>query len=255
MGRHLMRRLIDEGHDVLGLDHDLVTFHNEEPNMKYAELLSGSPWPMEFEGVEVVFHLAAEAPPDGIRRIQTLEHNATVDMNVFRAAKIFRVKRVIYASSVTIEEEMTPYSTSKRVGELLLDQYAFDHEAIRFCNIFGPGQRKDFIVPKFINQALGDGIIKVRGEGTHSRRFLYVEQAIDMYMGAMIPTGLKHDGYKMTMLDLAIAIQDIDGAAEIDVETLPVGGLHAIDIPDSMCTDFQETYDHYQSQLATSPVN
>ncbi len=149
-------------------------------------------------GCQAVFHLAAltsvaesmERPDDYI------DVNLRGTLNVLKAARENGVEKVVFASSASIygdsavpgnDEEMrpepkSPYAITKLDGEYYCSVYqeAFSLPTVcaRFFNVFG--ERQDPVspyaaaVPIFISRALRNDVIKVYGDGTQTRDFVYV---------------------------------------------------------------------------------
>jgi len=116
------------------------------------------------------------------------------------AAKDAKVKRVVYAASSSAygdtptlpkREDMTPnpispYAVAKLSGELYMTSffrcYGLETVSLRYFNIFGPRQDPTSpysgVLAKFITQMLGGEQPTVFGDGTQSRDFTYVDNAV-----------------------------------------------------------------------------
>ena len=132
--------------------------------------------------------------------LTTNEVNITGTLNVFTAAKESKIKRIIYAASSAtygdhealpkVEEQigrpLSPYAVTKLVNELyaqvFADLYAMELIGLRYFNIFGPRQNPDgpyaAVIPLFIKSLLHDQSPLINGDGSHSRDFTYVENAV-----------------------------------------------------------------------------
>jgi UDP-glucose 4-epimerase len=155
---------------------------------------------------DYVFHYAAVV---GVKR--TLENPVLVleDLtginNILDLSKNTDVKRVFYSSSSEVygepvelpQNEHTtplnsrlPYAIVKNVGEAFLksykQEYDLDHTIFRFFNTYGPMQSKDFVVSKFIAQALRGEDITIYGDGAQTRTFCYVEDNISACVNAFL---------------------------------------------------------------------
>jgi len=49
----------------------------------------------------------------------------------------------------------------------------------RFFNTYGPNQSEDFVVPRFLRQALNGEDISIYGDGKQTRTFCYVDDNVD----------------------------------------------------------------------------
>lgn len=75
----------------------------------------------------------------------------------------------------------SPYAASKAAAELLLQSYrrsfGVDVRVIRMCNIYGPYQHPEKLIPLVISRFLNDRPITVYGSGEQRREWMYVEDA------------------------------------------------------------------------------
>jgi UDP-glucuronate decarboxylase len=150
-------------------------------------------------GFHYVFHYAAVV---GVQR--TLDHPVLVlnDIqgikNILDLSKNTGVKRVFYSSSSEVygepvefpQNEQTtplnsrlPYAVVKNVGESFLrsyhKEYNLDYTIFRFFNTYGPRQSEDFVVTRFLKQAIAGMPITIYGVGNQSRTFCYIDDNID----------------------------------------------------------------------------
>ena len=181
---------------------------------------------------DYVFHYAAVV---GVKR--TLEQPVLVldDLtgikNILDLCKNTDVKRVFFSSSSEVygepvelpQNEHTtplnsrlPYAIVKNVGEAFLksykQEYDLDHTIFRFFNTYGPLQSKDFVVSKFIAQALKGNDITIYGDGSQTRTFCYVDDNITACVNAFKQDKCVNDvvnigsSKEMTVLELAETI-------------------------------------------------
>jgi len=208
VGSALVERLVSEGrYNVVVVDNlltgsisklpgvsDRFTFVKGDVNIHDTvnELMHS----MHFD---YVFHYAAVV---GVQR--TLANPVMVlnDINGFRnildMSRATGVKRVFFSSSSEVygepvefpQNEHTtplnsrlPYAIVKNVGEAFLrsyhKEYGLDHTILRFFNTYGPRQSNDFVISKFIQQALDGNDITIYGDGSQSRTFCYIDDNID----------------------------------------------------------------------------
>lgn len=126
--------------------------------------------------------------------------NITGTLHMFTAAKEAGIKRVVYAASSStygdhpglpkVEDQtgnpLSPYAITKLVNELYARVYAqlFDMEFIglRYFNIFGPRQNPNgpyaAVIPLFAEALLRRQPPTINGDGTNSRDFTYVSNAV-----------------------------------------------------------------------------
>ncbi len=161
------------------------------------------------QGIDYVSHQAAlGSVPRSIEQPErTTSINVDGFVNMLVAAKDNSVKRFVYASSSSVygdddnlpkEEEvigrqLSPYAVSKYTNELYADVFSsiYDMELIglRYFNVFGPKQSPNgpyaAVIPIFTYKLLADEQVIIDGDGTQTRDFTYVENALQANMKAL----------------------------------------------------------------------
>jgi UDP-N-acetylglucosamine/UDP-N-acetylgalactosamine 4-epimerase len=154
------------------------------------------------EGIHLISHQAAlgSVPRSINDPITTNAVNITGTLNVFTAAKASNIDRVIYAASSStygdhpglpkvedkIGNPLSPYAVTKYVSELYAQvfytTYGLNTVGLRYFNIFGPKQSPNgayaAVIPLFIRCILDKERPVINGDGSHSRDFTYVENAV-----------------------------------------------------------------------------
>jgi UDP-glucose 4-epimerase len=150
-------------------------------------------------GCEVVFHLAALASVAKSVENPPLSHAvcATGTLNVLHAARLAKVRRVVYAGSASAyggasdpagqgEETplcaLSPYAAAKLAGEFYAESFAASYGLetvrLRFFNVFGPRQRPDSpysgVIAIFSSLLASGRTPTIHGDGLQSRDFVYV---------------------------------------------------------------------------------
>jgi UDP-N-acetylglucosamine 4-epimerase len=152
--------------------------------------------------VDYVLHQAAlgSVPRSIENPIATHEANITGFLNMLVAARDAKVGRFVYAASSStygdhpglpkvedvIGRPLSPYAVTKYANELYADVfarcYSINSVGLRYFNIFGPRQDPDgayaAVIPKWIAQFLGRQSVFINGDGTTSRDFCYVANAV-----------------------------------------------------------------------------
>ena len=146
-----------------------------------------------------VFHYAAVV---GVQR--TLQNPVMVlnDIQGFRnildLSRNTDVERIFFSSSSEVygepvefpQNELTtplnsrlPYAVVKNVGEAFLRSYHREFDIrftiFRFFNTYGPRQSEDFVISKFLKQALENRNITIFDKGLQTRTFCYIDDNID----------------------------------------------------------------------------
>jgi UDP-N-acetylglucosamine 4-epimerase len=164
------------------------------------------------EGITHISHQAAlGSVPRSIKDPLTTNHvNITGTLNIFTAAKEQGVKRVVYAASSStygdhpglpkvedqIGKPLSPYAVTKYVNELYAQVYAklygMELIGLRYFNIFGPKQNPQgpyaAVIPLFVKAILTNKAATINGDGTHSRDFTFVDNAVNANIAAMSVT-------------------------------------------------------------------
>ncbi|OGS27409.1 MAG: dTDP-glucose 4,6-dehydratase, partial [Elusimicrobia bacterium RIFOXYB2_FULL_48_7] len=154
------------------------------------------------KGADYIFHLAAmiSVPESIINPVECFRINTEGTLNIIKAARENKVKKIILSSSSAIygdnpkmpkaetmlPEPKSPYAVSKLDGEYLLSLYrkAWGVESVscRYFNVFGPRQNPKSqyaaAVPIFIFQALRNKPLTVFGDGRQTRDFIYVKDVV-----------------------------------------------------------------------------
>ena len=161
------------------------------------------------ENIDVITHQAAlgSVPRSVKDPLLTNEVNITGTLNVFTAAKEKNIKKVIYAASSStygdhpglpkvedkIGNPLSPYAVTKLVNELYAKVYAglygMQFIGLRYFNIFGPRQNPRgayaAVIPLFAKALLENKAPVINGDGSHSRDFTFVANAVQANIAAL----------------------------------------------------------------------
>lgn len=188
-------------------------------------------------------------------------HIANVNgfLNILVAAKEEGIKRVVYASSSSVYGDnptlpkvekntgnvLSPYAATKAIDEIYAGVfsrcYGMECIGLRYFNIFGPRQDPNgayaAVIPKFIDLMRSGKQPNINGDGTFSRDFTYVENAVQANILGLTTDNEKCFGEAMnigaggqfTLLEL-IAILN----KELGTDIVPIfGPIRPGDIPHS----------------------
>lgn len=184
---------------------------------------------------DYVFHYAAVV---GVKR--TLENPKMVldDIdgikNILDLAKNTGVKRVFFSSSSEVygepvempqREDTTPlnsrlpYAIVKNIGEAFFksyyQEYGLPYTIFRFFNTYGPLQSTDFVISRFLDQALKNEDITIYGDGSQTRTFCYIDDNLDTIQKMLYEDLAENqvlnigNDKEMSVLELAQTIIDI----------------------------------------------
>jgi UDP-N-acetylglucosamine 4-epimerase len=226
IGSNLLETLLKLNQNVVGIDNFETGFqHNLD---QVSELVTPEQWAnLNFiEGdirklkdcqkacsdVDFVLHEAAlgSVPRSIEYPIKTNMANIDGFLNMLVAAKEAKVKRFVYAASSStygdhpdlpkvenkIGNPLSPYSVTKIVNELYAQvfarTYGFKTIGLRYFNIFGRRQTPNgayaAVIPKWINAIRKGETVYINGDGTTSRDFCYIDNAVQMNLLAATTT-------------------------------------------------------------------
>lgn len=161
------------------------------------------------KGIDLITHQAARGSvPRSIKDpLTTNEVNITGTLNIFQAAVKAGIKRVVFAASSStygdsenlpkvehiIGRPLSPYAITKYVNELYADVYSktydFEYIGLRYFNVFGPNQDPNgayaAVIPLFMKAATEDVSPRINGDGTYSRDFTFVTNAVQANIRAL----------------------------------------------------------------------
>jgi len=215
LGSHLCTRLLNEGHEIIGMD-NFVTGNAE--NLAH---LAGSTRFLFIRHdvsnfifvpgkVDAVMHLASPASPNPVSPIgylnlpiQTMKAGALGTHNSLGVARSHNARFLLASTSEIYGDPLehpqqeeywghvdpigprSVYDEAKRFAEALTMAYHRVHEVdtriVRIFNTYGPRMHLDDgrVVPNFLQQALCREPLTVYGDGLQTRSFCYVDDLIE----------------------------------------------------------------------------
>ena len=259
IGSHCVDRLKELGHDVVVVDNECAPendnfFWRDDTENHKVNIMDYDKLAPLFEGVEHVYHFAAESriQPSIIDPRYAISVNVVGTTNVCQAARDAGVKRVMYSGTSAsyglvntppLKEDMptdclNPYSVGKVGGEEVCKMYTklFGLETVRFryFNVYGDrsptkGQYAP-VIGLFFQQLMKNEPMTVVGTGERRRDYTHVSDIVeanilaatckdDRCIGGLFNLG---NGKNYSVLDLVkmiggpyIHIDDRPGEAEI----------------------------------------
>src|SRR5437870_3293559 len=209
IGSALARAVLAQGGELRGID-NLSTGKRGNiaellPRMDFreADILDLDAMRDACRGVDYIFHEAAipSVPKSVLDPVGSNRANLDGTVSVLVAARDAKVKRVVYAGSSSAygdtptlpkHEEMvpnpiSPYAVAKLASEYYMTSfyrcYGLETVCLRYFNIFGPRQDPTSpysgVLAKFITQMLNGQQPTIFGDGTQSRDFTYVDNAVE----------------------------------------------------------------------------
>ncbi|CAI8937003.1 Uncharacterized 37.6 kDa protein in cld 5'region [Pseudomonas sp. IT-P171] len=215
IGFHTVKRLCEQGLEVVGIDNlnDYYSVELKHARLKELRALSG----FQFQTLDIVdkpallaffqkhdftevIHLAAQA---GVRYSLDnpdvyAQSNLTGFLNVLEACRHHRPEHLIYASSSSVygtnskmpfcvedavDHPVSLYAATKRANELMAHSYCHLYgikaSGLRFFTVYGPWGRPDMALFKFTEAILNDRPIELYNQGLMSRDFTYIDDIIE----------------------------------------------------------------------------
>lgn len=252
IGSHLIDRLLAEGHTVTNIDNfdpfydESIKRENIKGHLDYHDYTLHEVDIRDKEALDkairddtdVIIHLAAKA---GVRPsisdpIAYQEVNVAGTQNMLEIAREKNIKQFVFASSSSVYgknpnvpwkeddavlQPISPYASTKVSGELLGHVYSHLYDirflALRFFTVYGPRQRPDLAIHKFLKlMSEGEEII-LYGDGSTRRDYTYIDDIVD---GIKAAIEYNHSLYEVInlgnnqtveLLELVKAIEEASG--------------------------------------------
>ena len=210
IGSHLCEALLARGDSVLGVD-SFSDYY--EPARKRANLADALAAGLEFrrldlsqdalgaalEGIDVVFHLAAQP---GVRPSWSEDFDLYARCNIVATQRLLEAvlraggARFVLASSSAVYGNIgeqparesdglapvSPYGLTKTACEQLVGVYrrvhGFSAVSLRYFTVYGPRQRPEMAFASFIRAVLSSKPLHILGDGRQTRDFTYVADVV-----------------------------------------------------------------------------
>jgi len=242
LGSHIVRTLLQRGDEVIVYDHRLRGKCLSDEVLRSiaaveADIMDADGVNAAAAGCGEIFHCAAMVGMEAYSRrpAKTMDVEEMGLRNVCRAALRGHDVCVVYASSSAvyglaggdaplIETEfaapVSNYAVAKRFNEMYLASMHVEHglrsAAMRIFNIYGPGQDERLVIPRFIRSAMSGDELVINGDGSQTRDFVYVDDAVAAMLACRHISGCEIvnvcSGREVAVRDLAEAIIRITGS-------------------------------------------
>ena len=221
VGAATSQALLDEGHEVVGVD-DLNDYYDTSlKRARLAKLTDSARFRFECANLadrvamERLFrdgafarvaHLGAQA---GVRHsidqpLSYVDSNLVGTAHVLEGCRNHGVEHLVYAStssvyglhtdlpystSASASHPMSFYSATKRSTELMAHSYShlfrLPTTGLRFFTVYGPWGRPDMALFKFTRAIIEGTPIQVYNQGKHSRDFTYIDDVVRAVVAAL----------------------------------------------------------------------
>ena len=254
IGSHLVKRLITEGFWVRGVDIKKPEYRKTAAdefivgdlrNQQICKKILNLPF-------DEVYQLAADMGGAGYiftgdHDADVMHNSAQINLNILHFGQLAKIKNIFFSSSACIYPERnqldpnnpnceessaypaapdSEYGWEKLFGERMFLAYKRNYKLnvhiARFHNIFGPegswnnGKEKSpAAICRKVAEAKNDGTIKMWGDGTQTRSYLYIDECLNgvrKLMDSTFSEPVNIGSEEMVSLNqLAVMIMDIAG--------------------------------------------
>jgi len=215
IGFHVVRRLLADGHSVVGLDNMNAYYDPALKDARRTELAKSNHFTFvqldlaDRDGMKDLFaryrfpyvvNLAAQA---GVR-YSLIDPHAYIDaniqgfINVLEGCRHNGCRHLLYASTSSVygantklpfstcdnvDHPISLYAATKKANELMAHSYAqlfgLPTTGLRFFTVYGPWGRPDMAMWLFVSAILEDRPIKLFNHGNMRRDFTYVDDVVE----------------------------------------------------------------------------
>ncbi len=240
IGSHLTEALIEKGHEVT--IYDINKPRDSKANYVQGDIMDYSLLKSSMKGHGTVCHLAAMvgvvACLSDEKEVYRINHDGV--KNIINACKEVGVENLLFTSSSEVYGEgdkfkllkesnkllpITHYGKSKMYSEQLLKDFSEESgikvTVLRYCNIYGSRQRKEFVVSIFLDRVLEGIPIKICGDGEQIRSFTYIDDAVDGTIKALFRAEREFEIFNIgstqsvKIKELARKIVDLNRSGEV----------------------------------------
>lgn len=227
IGSNIVEELVRRKQKVVVLDSFITgKMENLKPFLKKITLIKGDirnrrDLNKALRGVDYVIHQAAlrSVPKSVDDPFTTNDINVTGTLNLLVAARDYKVKRVVYASSSSaygdakhfpqretdLPGPISPYGVAKLAAEHYCTTFAktfgLETVSLRYFNVFGPRQNPDSkysaVIPAFLFTMAKGGSPVVEWDGKQSRDFTYVGNVVEANLRACIAKSVSGEAFNV----------------------------------------------------------
>ena len=240
IGSHLVERFLRLGHELVGIDNfdDYYSPAIKQKNISASlgngnfKLLEGDIRDQSFlnkvfssNNIGTVVHLAARAGVRPSIEQPVLYHDINVagTVNLLEASRTFQVERFVFSSSSSVygcdnevpfsedarvDNPISPYAASKAAAEMFCHTYSQLYcvpvIVLRLFTVYGPRQRPEMAICRFVRMIDQQEEITVFGDGTASRDYTNIN---DIVAGIEAAITWRTDGFQICNLGYGRSVQ------------------------------------------------
>lgn len=213
IGSNLIDKLLELDYNVIGVDNFLPNYHRSikdrniksalsKPNFTfYAKDIGDDNFAESINNfdIETIIHLAAQP---GIRASFSnptvmAKNDISATINILETIRKMDIENYIFGSSSSVygnnstpfnelstpTSPISPYAAMKcsceSFNKMYHNQYGFNIHNLRFFTVYGPRQRPDMGIHKFVRQIISGDTIEMYGEGASFRDYTFVSDIVD----------------------------------------------------------------------------
>lgn len=214
IGSNLTDYLLNKNYEVIGIDCFTKYYSRQLKEYNISNALKNNKFKFieknilhmdKYPEVDYIFHMAAQA---GVRSSWGENFSIYTKNNIEATQKLLEfykdkeIKKFIYSSSSSVYgnsklpmneksllKPISPYGVSKLAAENLSYLYWKNFDlptlSLRYFTVYGPRQRPDMAINKFIRSILNDDEVIIYGNGEQERDFTYIQDVITAIITAM----------------------------------------------------------------------
>jgi len=218
IGSHVCTLLLDKGFSVVGVDNfdpfydraikesNLVKLKPNTAFRFYETDITAGFDVVEEKNIQAVIHLAAKAGvrPSiedpaaylkanivGTQKVHEFMQARSINKLVFASSSSVygNAKKIPFSEEDNVDNPISPYAFTKKAGELM--NYTFHHLYnidiinLRFFTVYGPGQRPDLAIHKFVKKIANGQPITLFGDGQTARDYTYIDDTVSGIYNAL----------------------------------------------------------------------
>ena len=184
LGSHVADELSKRGHIVTIFDIRKSKWIRSDQKMLVGNILSQRDLDRVMKRADIVFHFAALADLDEAlhKPLETVKNNILGTVSVLESAKKYKIKRIIYASSIySMSIQGGFYRCSKKAAEDYIEEYfkryGLNFTILRYGSLYGLRTNKSNGVFKIIKDAIEKRKIQYAGNKRSLRKYIHVIDA------------------------------------------------------------------------------
>jgi nucleoside-diphosphate-sugar epimerase len=218
IGSHVCTLLLNKGFKVIGID-NFDPFYNRtikesnlskfktHPAFSFYEIdITKGLNDISAENIQAVIHLAAKAGVrpsiedpagylhvniGGTQKVHEFMQARSIDKLIFASSSSVygNNKKMPFSEDDNVDNPISPYAFTKKACELM--NYTFHHLYnidvinLRFFTVYGPGQRPDLAIHKFVEKIANDQPLILFGDGETARDYTYIDDTVSGIFSAL----------------------------------------------------------------------